>query len=613
MALLSDGTERVGILGSDEYKSSCNSSLPYSTDPLLRIVEVIGASKKVELKISDFSTGELLSHEICPTAQLNGLFAASVVPMSTIFSPQLVYLNHDLERSPLEAIEAATALYAKELDFSAFVAKTSHTSRLISQRSSSSISVAEFLASLSPPESTKRRTKKQVQSIDAVELHLLQSNSNRSMEECNSVSIRYDAIRPSEPSLDDSTHEDFEKNARVFHAFYPRISVLLYLVKADFSDNSLCRALERQMQAIKDQLKIYSLLAKKLDKPRGVVPQIEPIHFQLDPTTSNLGNSQSKQPVFMLENESETNGASSSSGASKEIITLWYELPSGSYEWQSEYASRLALIDPKSEMEKLGFSHAVPLPLATNNTSVKGPNLRDSARLSILDSIDASARAETRLSDVHRFVPSPGSQYSVHVVKGSYDYYHYGQDGYDDKGWGCAYRSMQTLVSWIVKQNVSIRAVPAHVEIQRMLVDMMDKPPSFVNSKQWIGAVEISMCLSQHWDVVSKILHAPDGSKVSLFVDELINHFDTLGSPIMVGGSVLAYTILGVAVNQVSPTLPNGSPDIKYLILDPHYVGPENVDTVTSKGWCAWQPPSIFRKDAFYNLCVPQTPKWDLL
>jgi hypothetical protein len=34
------------------------------------------------------------------------------------------------------------------------------------------------------------------------------------------------------------------------------------------------------------------------------------------------------------------------------------------------------------------------------------------------------------------------------VVQGNYAYHHYMQDNFDDDGWGCAYRSLQTIISW---------------------------------------------------------------------------------------------------------------------------------------------------------------------
>lgn len=44
-------------------------------------------------------------------------------------------------------------------------------------------------------------------------------------------------------------------------------------------------------------------------------------------------------------------------------------------------------------------------------------------------------------------------------------------------------------------QGYADRTVPTHQEIQQCLVDIGDKPPSFVKSRQWIGSMEVSFCL----------------------------------------------------------------------------------------------------------------------
>ena len=33
-----------------------------------------------------------------------------------------------------------------------------------------------------------------------------------------------------------------------------------------------------------------------------------------------------------------------------------------------------------------------------------------------------------------------------------YEYWHYYCDGFDDRGWGCGYRTLQTIVSWIINR-----------------------------------------------------------------------------------------------------------------------------------------------------------------
>lgn len=47
---------------------------------------------------------------------------------------------------------------------------------------------------------------------------------------------------------------------------------------------------------------------------------------------------------------------------------------------------------------------------------------------------------------------------------------------------------------------------------------------------------------------------------------ELARHFEVHGTPVMMGGGNLAFTILGVDWNE-------NTGDVKFLILDPHYTG----------------------------------------
>lgn len=68
------------------------------------------------------------------------------------------------------------------------------------------------------------------------------------------------------------------------------------------------------------------------------------------------------------------------------------------------------------------------------------------------------------------------------------------------------------------------------------------------------------------------------------------------------GGGVLAHTILGVSYDDLFE-------NVEYLILDPHYTGSEQLSTVINKGWCGWKKKDFWRKDAFYNMCLPQRPK----
>ncbi|XP_054460778.1 ufm1-specific protease 2 [Anoplopoma fimbria] len=190
----------------------------------------------------------------------------------------------------------------------------------------------------------------------------------------------------------------------------------------------------------------------------------------------------------------------------------------------------------------------------------------------------------------------------VYLVQGIYSYHHYMQDHMDDNGWGCAYRSLQTICSWFQQQGYVERAVPTHKEIQQALVDVGDKKASFVGSRQWIGSIEVQAVLNQLLGVTSKIMFVSQGSELASKGRELANHFLTEGTPIMIGGGVLAHTILGVAWSETSG-------QIRYLILDPHYTGAEDSQVITDKGWCGWKGPDFWDQTAYYNLCLPQRPK----
>lgn len=91
---------------------------------------------------------------------------------------------------------------------------------------------------------------------------------------------------------------------------------------------------------------------------------------------------------------------------------------------------------------------------------------------------------------------------------------------------------------------------------------------------------------------------------------ELARHFGEHGTPVMMGGGQLAFTILGVDWNERTG-------QVKFLILDPHYTGGEDLKTIQGKplamqGYratpCGWRSADTFAKHSFYNLCLPSRP-----
>uniref|UniRef100_A0A0B6ZGC2 Ufm1-specific protease 2 n=1 Tax=Arion vulgaris TaxID=1028688 RepID=A0A0B6ZGC2_9EUPU len=206
------------------------------------------------------------------------------------------------------------------------------------------------------------------------------------------------------------------------------------------------------------------------------------------------------------------------------------------------------------------------------------------------------------LINTHIGIPDPPvKSATISQVIGYYSYHHYMQDHFDDDKWGCAYRSLQTIVSWFKYQGYTDKEIPSHRDIQQALFEVGDKNQAFVGSRQWIGSFEVSFVLDHLLGVTSKFINVNSGSELSSVGQELSNHFQTQGTPVMIGGGVLAHTILGVAYSDVTG-------DISFLILDPHYTGGEDLRVIQDKGWCGWKDVSFWNQTAHYNMCLPQRP-----
>ncbi|WAR07085.1 UFSP2-like protein [Mya arenaria] len=131
--------------------------------------------------------------------------------------------------------------------------------------------------------------------------------------------------------------------------------------------------------------------------------------------------------------------------------------------------------------------------------------------------------------------------------------------------------------------------VPSIPKIQEALVTMEDKPSSFKGSCEWIGSFEVCLCLDNFYDVPCKIIHISSGSELPNHLDEIIEHINTYGSPIMMG-------VVGACTSPAA-----------LLIVDPHYVGPTvSKEELQANGWVQWKTMDHFMHHTFYNLCLPR-------
>lgn len=221
---------------------------------------------------------------------------------------------------------------------------------------------------------------------------------------------------------------------------------------------------------------------------------------------------------------------------------------------------------------------------------------------------------KTLSKNVHIGLPKPAADpVKSSLINGDYLYFYYGCDGQDDRGWGCGYRTIQTMASWLChnwfppKENN--RCPPSIPEIQQALVTMGDKPGSFLGSREWIGTFEASLVLDHFYDVPCKLVHVRGGGAdlEQVAVKELHQHFEKHGSPVMMGGDRdnSSKGILGVC---------SGDKESYLLVVDPHYYGCQLERTeLQRRGWVAWKRVSSLDQSSFYNLCMPQTAKkWQI-
>ncbi len=201
------------------------------------------------------------------------------------------------------------------------------------------------------------------------------------------------------------------------------------------------------------------------------------------------------------------------------------------------------------------------------------------------------------------------------LVQGSYEYYHYLQwtgagqrEGkYDDDGWGCAYRSLMSIISWYRLQGYTSFPNPTHLEIQKRLVDHCGQPrDELLGKKQWLGSQDLALFLDHALGVSCITIPCSSGDEVVAQGRTLSHHFATQGTPVMIGGGELAFTLLGVDFSA-------SSGDVRFLIMDPHYIGPDEVASIQPR-WIGWKSADslthlgtkLFARDKIYNLLLPQ-------
>lgn len=229
--------------------------------------------------------------------------------------------------------------------------------------------------------------------------------------------------------------------------------------------------------------------------------------------------------------------------------------------------------------------------------------------------IPTSDPTTSLLTNLHHHLPTTpnNNPTTLHLHPHKNLYHHY---GHSDKGWGCAYRSCQTLLSHFISRATTSHPTPSIDQIQSILVQLGDKSSKdFIGSKEWIGSVEVGLVLQYYIEQIPtktsyfvKQWFLPSfESSLSESLPPILSDMTTLWSanklgPVMIGGGVLAYTILGIDWDKTKPYKESPLEHCWLLILDPHYVGPNDVATVIKSKFCAWKrPEQVFVKGHHYG------------
>ncbi|KAK2196358.1 Peptidase C78 [Babesia duncani] len=188
------------------------------------------------------------------------------------------------------------------------------------------------------------------------------------------------------------------------------------------------------------------------------------------------------------------------------------------------------------------------------------------------------------------------------LVNGPYLYYHYNTCGISDGGWGCCYRSLETVCSWYMLNYYTTRAVPTHWEIQALL---KEKDPSHssleIGSNKWIGTVESGYFINWYLGFQTRTLYLNEIADFRNYNCILAEHFSKIKTPVIMGVGLYAYVLLGICLG----TEPG---DAAYLIADPHYTGEHNIKSILEKGAVGWKRIDFLSKAAqgsFINICCP--------
>jgi len=158
------------------------------------------------------------------------------------------------------------------------------------------------------------------------------------------------------------------------------------------------------------------------------------------------------------------------------------------------------------------------------------------------------------------------------IVKGDFEFFHYTSE---DAGWGCAYRSLQHVLSWQLFSNLTLNSVPSIKDLQEKLVNLGCMGTCFFSGcEEWIGSQEIGWILMEYGLTPRYLFGESACQLIENHASEIFDHFRCQGSPIVLCSGQKAFTLLGIGTSSTNIH--------SLLVADPHYKGIDIVERIVS-------------------------------
>ena len=167
---------------------------------------------------------------------------------------------------------------------------------------------------------------------------------------------------------------------------------------------------------------------------------------------------------------------------------------------------------------------------------------------------------ENHIEDFLQYRDSESEKYS-HAT--SVTFFYYNCDGFNDFGWGCAWRCIQTCAS-ALNLFPTFNELYQTYRLDKRAVKEWAEPGYGMRYFDNIGAPSSQLVLYKRDKGTNKTptKYCDKVSSFSNLRDMMLQHFETHGTPIMADDEMYAFTIVGIRVTSASETI--------LFIADPH-------------------------------------------